>query len=185
MSSLSTRVAIGSGTNGLITNADVETNAAIAGSKISPNFVAEDVVTTGKCQSTSCNVSQNAASLAADRYSRSFSETAATTDDTVTTLGTFAIPTGSCVSVVADVVACIADASVGASYSARATFRNAGGVVSQVGTTSSLDTDADGGAAAWVCTIDSSGTNARVRITGGVGETIRWTGRIVATVSKV
>lgn len=101
----------------------------------------------------------------------------ATTDATVTTLATFAIPASYTVVVEAHVAArrtggASGTAEDGAGYGFVATFKNVAGVATQIGTTTPLYTHES--QAAWDATFDVTGATARVRVTGAAGNSIVW-----------
>ena len=101
------------------------------------------------------------------------SGTVNTTDATVTTLDTHSTASDTVTHVTAVVVAKqTTDFSEMASYRITGTFKNDGGVLTQVGTTTvehSAESDA-----AWDCVFDTSGTDIRVRVTGVVATNISW-----------
>ena len=95
-----------------------------------------------------------------------------TTDATVTTLLSQAIPSNVTYQVVANVVGNRSTSAEGASYLLMATVRNDAGTLAQVGATTVIASHED--VAGWDATIDVSGTNARVRVTGAASSTIEW-----------
>jgi hypothetical protein len=96
-----------------------------------------------------------------------------TTDATVTTLDSFTIGSNTAAAVTWMVTAIKSDRSEAAAYSVSAVFRNNGGTVAQVGTTTTTvlgESDS-----AWTATIDNSTTTIRLRVTGKAATTIQWT----------
>ncbi len=101
------------------------------------------------------------------------SNTVQTTDATVTTIATIAIPTSKVVKIDIDIVAIKSDLTEAAAYKNNATFRNNAGTVSAVGAMNTLYSPEDD--ATWVGTsVSVSGTNALVRVAGKAGTTIEW-----------
>lgn len=96
-----------------------------------------------------------------------------TTDNTETTGATFATKTNKIYHVNATVTGLkTTDASQGASYVRRATFLNDGGTLALVGSvTSDHSAESDSN---WDCTLDASGTDIRVRVTGNTGDAVSW-----------
>jgi hypothetical protein len=102
---------------------------------------------------------------------------AATTDATVTTLNTIAIAASKTYLIEARVVArrtggTAGTADDGAAYIRRAVYKTAAGVVTLIG--SVQDGLTSESVAGWDCTLDISGTNVRVRVTGAVDTNITW-----------
>lgn len=101
-----------------------------------------------------------------------------TTDGTITTAYTFTLPANGTYAVTVDLNA--KDTTSGKSIRGRktTTFERVAGTTTQVATSltdilTTLISDAVNNAAAtW--TIDNSGDNVRVRVTGNVGRTIHW-----------
>lgn len=102
----------------------------------------------------------------------------ATTNATVTTLHTVAIPANTTVQLTAYVVArrtggASGTAEDGAGYVIYATLKNVAGVATIIGAVSAIYTAED--QAAWDATIDvDGGGNARVRVTGAAGNNVTW-----------
>jgi hypothetical protein len=96
-----------------------------------------------------------------------------TTDATVTTLGSFTIPSNTGLIVTAVISAVKSDLSQAAAYIRTACFRNNAGTVAQVSTTQNGGEFEDD--STWDATIDNSTTTIRVRVTGRAATTIRWT----------
>ena len=97
-----------------------------------------------------------------------------TTDATVTTDGTYTLADQKVAHVTAKVVALKSDASTGGTWVLEAAFRRNGAGVSQIGTTTLLTATKDVAAATWSATIDASGTDIRIRVTGQAATTINW-----------
>lgn len=98
--------------------------------------------------------------------------TTQTTDATVTSIATIATANDIVYLVTANVVGIIdSTAASGAGYKLSAAFKNDGGTLTQIGTTTQTVYEDVGG---WDATIDASGTDIRIRITGAGGTTINW-----------
>lgn len=94
-----------------------------------------------------------------------------TTDGTITTGVTFTPKPNAGYVIMATIIA--SDGSTTASYGRVATFENADGTVTQVGTTTSLWTHEDI-AAPMDAVFDVSGSDVRLRVTGDPGRRIEW-----------
>jgi len=107
-----------------------------------------------------------------------FGEAVQTSDATVTSLSTFTTKPSKAYLVTAKVVALNAtDLTQGAGYVRYASFRtDAAGVLTQIGATAATATIEDN--AAWDATIDASGTDIRVRVTGAAATLVNWRGDI-------
>lgn len=110
---------------------------------------------------------------------------ALTTDGTQTTIASFTTRSNSAYKVIAKVVGIqTTDYTEVGDYWLEAAFRNTGGTVSAVGSVRSIHT-ANETTAAWDVTIDSSGTDIRVRATGAAATAITWLSNVeVIEVSK-
>lgn len=97
-----------------------------------------------------------------------------TTDATVTTAATFPTRTNNGYLAIAKVVATETDDfdEVG-SYWREALFKNDGGTLTLVGASRTVATDNES-TAGWDCSIDASGTDIRVRVTGANATVITW-----------
>lgn len=95
-----------------------------------------------------------------------------TTDATVTTLDSFTLASNTTVVVSWLVVATRSTMATAAAYSVTACFRNNGGTVAQVGTTTTTVIGED--VAGWDATADNSTTTIRLRVTGAGSTTIQW-----------
>ncbi len=96
-----------------------------------------------------------------------------TTNATVTTIDTVAISDNTTVKIRAHVTGDQSGSANSAGYEIVATVKRAGGVATLVGAVAQLSVQED--AAGWDATIDvDGGNNARVRVTGGVTDTIDW-----------
>ena len=96
-----------------------------------------------------------------------------TTDATVTSLYTEATSNDIAYHMEAAIVATETDAhDEAASYLIAATFKNDGGVLSQVGSTTVMHSAED--TAGWNATFDASGTTIRLRVTGASSTNITW-----------
>lgn len=240
MSSLSSRVSPGSGSNGLIVNADVNASAAIDGTKVSPDFGSQNIETRGGFIAIETNISgaadvaavgqlrmanlglitakkagnsdeiyliyanpgdqvrvathatffcvetamrshgnlsvaQNSDSYDANRYIHHQSSSVQTTDDTVTTVGSFICPTDSAVMLEARVMGVSSDGSLVQTKKIARAYKNDGGVMTALGSQTEVYSHGDAGASAWDADFDLSGTTVRVRVVGAVATTIRWT----------
>ena len=101
----------------------------------------------------------------------------ATTDATVTTLHTIAIPATTTVKISASVVArrtggAAGTAEDGATYERVAAVKNVAGTATIIGAVATPTTIED--QAGWDCTITVSGGNALLRVTGAVDNNITW-----------
>ncbi len=106
-----------------------------------------------------------------------FQNRLATTNNTQSTLHTFAIPTNKTVSLDCWVIARRTGGSAGAngdsaSYRVVGTFKNISGVVTLVGALTNLFTHED--QAWWDCTLSISGANVLLRVTGATNNNITW-----------
>lgn len=98
--------------------------------------------------------------------------TAQTTNNTTATLATIATSSGTTITVQVTVMAAKDDESKAVAWTLLGCFSNAAGTLSQRGSTQVLGpTDATPG---YVATLDTGGTDIRVRITGATGETVNW-----------
>lgn len=99
-----------------------------------------------------------------------------TSDGTTATLATVTLADNSAVEICATVVAMQVDGSNRNVYVRRClVYRDGGGATIQ----GAVDTERTvESAAAWDCTIDVSGNDARVRVTGAAATDIRWRGRL-------
>ncbi len=100
-----------------------------------------------------------------------------TTDATVTTLHSFTTATDTAYHFEAIVLARRTGGTGGttgdmASYKIIATFKNIGGTVTQVGTTTIVHSAED--QAGWDCVYDINGTAVRVRVTGALNNNLTW-----------
>ena len=100
-----------------------------------------------------------------------------TTNGTITAIDTIPTVTDTCIMVDAQVVARRTGGTAGtagdiAAYGRRAAFKNVGGVLTQVGTTTAIGTYES--QAGWDCTIVASGTNILVRGLGAANNNVTW-----------
>ena len=96
-----------------------------------------------------------------------------TTDATVTDATLFTTQSNKAYHVVAKVVATeTADHDEVAGYIRAATFKNDGGTLTQVGSTTAVATHED--TAGWDVTLDATGTTIRLRVTGAAATVINW-----------
>lgn len=99
-----------------------------------------------------------------------------TTSTTVTPIITFTTADDRGYHCVAQVVGVSRTSSLGGGYFVTATFKNIGGTVTQVGTSTRVtehEDDID-----WDATMDFSGTTLRVTVAGDVGQTVDWTAKL-------
>jgi len=97
----------------------------------------------------------------------------ATTDATVTEATTFQTESNKAYLVWLRVIATeTADHDEVAGYIRAGTFKNDGGTLTQIGSTTSVATHEDTGA--WDVTLDATGTKIRVRVTGAAATLINW-----------
>lgn len=102
-----------------------------------------------------------------------------TTDATVTTIATIAIPADSEIVIEADVKANEAATNDTARRALTAVYRNVSGTVTKVGTDADRHADIhNAGGSAWDLTTAVSGTNALVQVTGEAAHTIDWDSRV-------
>lgn len=158
-----------------IVNASVDASAAIAGSKIDPDFGSQDIVTTGQLSLGSPTAGQSSRSFSARQNGIADSSTVTlwSIDPTVL-LGNDASVTVAC-----DVHL---NSSAGMGFvTLRARFRIASGTVSQVGTTDEVDVEditwAHG--VEYTVTLDTSAGAIRLRLTNASGDTIDASASIV------
>jgi len=95
-----------------------------------------------------------------------------TTDATVTTLALYTPPDGGVATVRVVVSARRSTGAEAAGYERVATVRRAGGTTTLVGAVTSVHSAED--VAGWDATIDVSGADVRVRVTGVAAVTIDW-----------
>jgi len=100
-----------------------------------------------------------------------------TTNGTTTTIDTIATVTDTCIMVDTQVVARRTGGTAGtagdiAAYGRRAAFKNVGGVLTQVSTTTAIGTFES--QAGWNCTITASGTNILVSGLGAANNNVTW-----------
>ncbi len=105
-----------------------------------------------------------------------------TTDNTQTTLDTFAIPTTTTVLIDAHVVArrtggAGGTAEDGAGYVIRGAFKNVAGTATLIGAVNASFTAED--QPTWDATLDVNGGNARVRVTGANGNNVTWNSYLI------
>src|SRR5678815_508441 len=100
-----------------------------------------------------------------------------TTDGTATTLITFGTKTDHAYHVKAVVVAKeIASGNEAASYEIIGTFLNDGGTLALVGSLTAAHTGEI--TSGWSATMDASGTDIRVRVTGASSTNVKWRGHL-------
>src|SRR4051794_14975936 len=104
------------------------------------------------------------AGLRIGRTLTTFRGTAKTADAAVTTLASYTPAAGKLVVIEAVVAARQSDGSAGGGYKVVSTFRRAGAVTTQIGTPTVVATHED--TAGWNATLDASGADVRVRVTG-------------------
>jgi hypothetical protein len=98
---------------------------------------------------------------------------ATTTDATVTSLVSISSSSDHIYHVTANVVATeTVDHDEAASYTIVGTFRNDGGTLTQVGSTTTVHSEEN--TAGWNCTFDVSGVAIRVRVTGAAATNVNW-----------
>ena len=97
-----------------------------------------------------------------------------TTDDAWATLDSFVPDSGSACACSALVTAISDDGTAAAGFALTAVFRNTGGTLEQVGTTTATPLGADDGS--WDATLDCSGTTVRLRVKGAAATTVQWGG---------
>lgn len=96
-----------------------------------------------------------------------------TTNNTQATACSFTTATDNVYQVIADVVAIQSDGSTTAEYTRRARAKNDGGTLT-MGTVTDVHTDEEAGFSTCDVTLDVSGTDIRVRVTGVAATTIEW-----------
>lgn len=102
-----------------------------------------------------------------------------TTDATTTTLAFITLADGRAYHITARVVARKSDGTDRAFYwRAVLAFRQGGGAAIQGGIVVNLATVESAGAAGWNFTLDASGNDVRLRVTGAAGTTVYWLGTI-------
>lgn len=106
------------------------------------------------------------------------SESVQTTDATVTDVSTFTTVPSKVFYVIAEIAAINAgDLTTGAAYVRSAAFRtSAAGVLTIIGAVATTVTIED--TAGWDATIDASGTDIRVRVTGAAATTVNWRAQV-------
>lgn len=112
-------------------------------------------------------------STAASKESATFGTRVNTTDATVSTVATISTGSNRVYMVIAKVVAMTTDITTQqAAYTRTALFKNVAGTLSLVGAVTAnttIETDS-----AWDCTLDASGTDMRVRVTGAAATNVIW-----------
>lgn len=98
-----------------------------------------------------------------------------TTGHTATTADSFTPPANCKVTVTASADGVQSDGSDGWDGAAKARFLVAAGVVTQIGTTTAVDSGGSDGSNGCALTVDTDGTVIRTRVTGITGQTWRWT----------
>jgi hypothetical protein len=161
----------------LLVNADVDAAAAIAGTKVSPDFGSQNITTTGALTSAGATMhgtvtSPDATGGAKATCTSKKPVTTTTEDDMITTLDSFTLATDTTVVVTYVVTAIKDDETQAATYIRTACFRNDSGTVTQVGTTQDGGTFEDD--AAWDCNIDVGMTLVQCNVTGKAATNIRW-----------
>lgn len=111
--------------------------------------------------------------MASNRTLPSVAETVTTTDATITTLLSFTVPTGVIVTVNLTIGAKTSTPD-GASRRMEGSFKNAAGVVSQIGATLTTLSVGDVALATIAVIFDVTGATFRVRVTGVAATTIDW-----------
>lgn len=96
-----------------------------------------------------------------------------TTDATVTTLYTYAMPASSVVDIWVELLAFGLSGPTGAAFYRIGTFKRSGSTVSQCGTTQSVVSDNETNALTSM-SFATSGTNVLVRVTGIAGVSLSW-----------
>lgn len=99
-------------------------------------------------------------------------QTVSTTDATETSIGTYTTADDYVYHVEAEVLGTVNGGGNAATYKLIASFKNDSGTLSQIGSTTTVHSAED--AAGWDATIDSSGTDIRVRVTGVAATNIDW-----------
>lgn len=100
--------------------------------------------------------------------------TVATTNATPATVLTYTVSDVTATVHIVAIVNARDDANNVAVYKRSASFKAASGTVTQVGTTTPISDDEEAGIAAADCTIDNSGDDIRVRVTGIAATNISW-----------
>jgi len=141
----------------LLVNANVDAAAAIAGSKVSPDFGAQNITTTGTL--THADLQRG---------------TVQTTNATPTTIITYSGLSANdrSVQIVVRMTGLKNNYTEAAGYYLAGTFRRTGGTITQVGSTSMLSQNED--TASWDATFTVSGTDILVQVTGVAATTIDW-----------
>lgn len=156
-------------TSYLITDNDVDGN--LTGGVSHPNGANSRVKNNrGMSEELTSFESTGASGSTISRRVHELSARVQTTDATVTTLSSLALPNGSISSVSARVVA-RKDATDQAGYFLRAVVTQEAGTAALVGTVDQLTREDQGG---WDATIDASGSSVRVRVTGAAATNIEW-----------
>jgi hypothetical protein len=111
-----------------------------------------------------------------DPIESTFQNKVTTTDATVTTLATIAIPASTSVMIEARVVArrtggASGTAEDGAGYIVSGVYKNVAGTATEIGETSIFSAEDQAG---WACTINVSGANALLQVTGAASNNVSW-----------
>lgn len=114
--------------------------------------------------------------LATRTYEKASEATVSTTDATVTTLQTITVPATTTIGIETLIVArrtggAAGTAEDGARYKISGVYKNVAGTATIIGVTTVL---ADEDQAAWDATLDVTGANVRLRVTGAVNNNINW-----------
>ncbi len=116
-----------------------------------------------------------AATTVTENFTRELENSVTTTDATLTTIATIAIPDDTVVLIEVEVVARRTDAAGRAVYIRRAViFREAAGGATIQNTVDTTFTRESSGNAPWNATIAVSGNNALIQVTGQAGKTVNW-----------
>lgn len=144
-------------TTALLVNVNVDSAAAIAGTKISPDFGSQNITTTGTL--THADLQRG---------------TVQTTNATPTTIITYSglSANDTAVQIVITVTGLKNNFTEAAGYFLSGTFRRTGGTITQVGSTLMISQNED--TASWDATLSVSGTDILVQVTGVAATTINW-----------
>jgi hypothetical protein len=172
---------------GKIVNAEVDAAAAIAGTKVSPDFGSQNLVTTG---SATADIGNFTTSLihSGSRVLTAVGTTSTVTTGTPATALSYDPPNNALVIVRLQAFgrADISNYIIAERYARFETYTSSNPTL--IGTVQTVGTDDSAGAGTstpWIITMDASGANIRVRVTGDAGHTIAWVGIATVTLERI
>ena len=177
-----TSTSTGTPANNIGVGLEFEVETAAANNEIGATIEAVAVDTTAASEDFALTTNLMIGGAAVAEVVRIVGGTVSTTDATVTTLSLFGTTTDEVYHYECTVVAAQTTtyAEV-ASYKLHGTFKNDGGTLTLVGSVTADHTGEDTGA--WDATLDASGTDIRVRVTGAAATNVNWLG--TSTITRI